>query len=98
MSRRRRYRGQSNGFAQAQVARAVVAVVFVDIRIDRQIQTCHGLPFIRPDVDASADTSKERRATLVVGRGPNVKARITRLDRQAAGQQGVRLGWATVAG
>ncbi len=88
--------GQPNGFAQAQVARAGVAVVLVENGIDRQIQPGQGLSLIRADVDAKADPSQERRAALVVGRSHDVKARVARINRQTAGEQRMRLGRSAV--
>ena len=94
--------GQTDRLPQRQIARRVVAVVFIGCGVHDEIQAGQGLPFVGADVDprsagaVAVEDPHEGGAPLVeLGRVEH-DARIARVNRRAAGQQGVGLRRAAV--
>ena len=85
--------GQFDGFAQREVAEAEVAVRFVGERVDDEVEIARFLEFVRADVDPAVHDAGKWFAALVVQRHAahaGFRVEFARVDRRAAGQEGVR--------
>ena len=94
--------GEADCFAERKIAGSVIAVAFVEERVDDQVEAGDGLSFVGTHVDRAAGTVAVEHAdegcTALVVRGRHDDRGIAGIDGWAAGEQSVRRSWSTVAG